>query len=144
MLITAVMITSVFSVSLSTRRNDVRADRRLIAEQAARQLTGSLQEYVTADKSAATNIAGIVGYNAPNGSWQFGAGTSVAETNNCNPVSTYALCPGSHTLTNYLPSWFEQAPFNAHAVYYVSINSMFGSSDTWVSAAVTWDESKLP
>ncbi len=128
MLITAVMVSSVFSVSLHTRRNDVRADRKLLAAQATRQLTSTLEEYVTADHSSAQSVS-----FSPGGSWAWQAPVT-------DSAGGYALAAGTHTLTHYLPSWFEAAPYNAHAVYYVQVNSMGGSNNLWVSAAVTWAE----
>jgi prepilin-type N-terminal cleavage/methylation domain-containing protein len=132
-LITAVMVSSVFSISLSSRRGNLRADHKLIAAQATRQLSATLQNYVTADNTVATSIGGQAGFQAPGGTWQF-PGDSVG----------YALEPGSHTATGYLPGWFEAAPYNARAMWFVSCTGTCppdpSAGAPWISVAVTWDE----
>jgi prepilin-type N-terminal cleavage/methylation domain-containing protein len=132
-LITAVMVSSVFSVSLTSKRSNVRADRRLIAAQAARSLTSTLQSYVSAD-TAQVIIPGPSGGSAP---WELPSDTN---------ASNYALSGGSHTLQNiaplYVPYWFQAPPYNAQLIYYVQYMGS-GAADQqtpWVNVTVTWTE----
>jgi len=139
-LITAVLVSSVFSVSLTSKRSNVRADRRLIAAQATRSLTSTLQSFVTADYTSGQVVgagAVVLGPSAGvNGTWALNSDTN---------GSGYALSDGSHTLQNvapqYMPSWMAAPPYNGQIIYYVQ--HMGGAADEqtpWVNVTVTWTE----
>ncbi|MHB2025275.1 MAG: PilW family protein [Elusimicrobiota bacterium] len=117
LLLTAVIVSAVFSLALTIKAGHVKIDRHLMAQQSSRELTSVLKSYVTADCSAAT----INGISAPNGSWSL---TGIPGVHS-NPVSDscgscYALAPGHHVLSNYIPSRLSQAPYNGKICYDVN------------------------
>lgn len=142
MLLTAVMVSSVMSVALTAKRGEARNERKLVANQASRQLTASLKNYVTAD-SATTTISGPgTGTNkwgmtsaAGSGQVKDDCGSGVS----CAANSCYALQAGSHTLCGFLPSWFEAAPYSAKIIYFVSYPGG-ASSPPQVNLTVDWTE----
>lgn len=153
MLLTAIMAGSVFSVALTAKRSSGRGLRKLILDQASRQLSEQLKNYVTADKSAST-IGGINGPGNGANKWSMtdaSAGTGQAppeiwdscsasdptnSTNNC-----YALEPGSHTLKGYLPKWLEDDPYKAKMKYWVEDRPLVdGLIMPKVIITATWKE----
>lgn len=148
MLLTAIMAGSVFSIALSAKRSSGRGLRKLIADQAGRQLTEQLKNYVTADKSAST-IGGINGPGAGTNKWSMNDTTALPQVlDSCGPadptgtgVDCYALEPGSHTLKGYLPGWFEANPYKARARYWVKDQTVDTTLNMpQVIVTVTWVE----
>ena len=123
MLLTAIMVSAVFSIAISNQQGNNRVDRRTIAAQAQRHLTELLAQYVTADPAAAqiagpsTNVPGAASWRL-NG-WPLGENGQVI-TDSCG--ACYALAPGVHTLTGYLPAWFAGPPYNATISYTIPAN----------------------
>lgn len=148
MLLTAIITSSVFSVALTTKRNSGRGLRKLIADQAARQLSEQLKNYVTG--SSVNIMAGLSGPGAGTNKWSMdGAATGVADngsTESCisdNCADCYALLAGSHTICGtYLPAWFVAAPYNAKIIYFVGAapESPGGLTVPSVNITVDWTE----
>ena len=146
-LISAIMVTAVFSTALTSKTSSGKSDRRLIASQAARQLTSRLRQFVTGcgcDINTGicpspqcttilgpTNRAGVASWylNDPTG--------SPAITDSMGDV--WAMRCGQHTVTGLLPAWFEAAPYNARLVYTVS-NCAGGDTPPLVTVNVPWTE----
>ena len=120
MLITAFMVTSVFSVALTGKSSGAINDRKLLGAAGVRQVSAKLRNYVTGDNIDAP------GFNLPgpgNGadSWSMTSDGVVDSCGNC-----YALSSGLHTLTGVLPSWFEAAPYGARVSYTVDNTVLAG------------------
>ena len=112
MLITAFLVTSVFSIALTGKSSGAINDRKLLAAAGVRQVSAKLRNYVTADSiDSAINLPGPG--NGAN-SWSM---TSDGVTDSCG--NCYALASGPHELTGVLPAWFEAAPYNARVSYTV-------------------------
>lgn len=114
MLLTSVMVTSVFSVALTAKTGGTKSDRKIKAAAGARQIAAVLKNFVTGDP-ASTLIAGPNAGGA--NKWSLD-GLGTIDDTSC--VNCYALAAGSHTLTGVLPATFEAAPFNARVTYFVS------------------------
>lgn len=120
MLLTSIMVTSVFSVALTVKTGGSKGERKVKAAAGARQISAILKNFVTGDPTNTT----IPGPNASGtNKWSLdgmpGAGVAVTiDDTSC--TNCYALTAGSHTLTGVLPATFEAAPFNARVIYFVT------------------------
>ena len=131
MLLSAVMISAVFSIALSGRQTTARSDRRLVAAQAAQSMMQRLKNYVTGDYSNAAL--------GPNGSWTI-AGDS--------DTHGYALYPGTHNFvktSGIVPD--ALMPYNGTLSYTVTQvtpltppNCVTPQCQVSVSVTVTWTE----
>ncbi|HVA66240.1 MAG TPA: prepilin-type N-terminal cleavage/methylation domain-containing protein [Elusimicrobiota bacterium] len=126
MLLTAIIVTGVFSLALTIRAGNVHTDRKLIADQYARQLSSVLKSYVTADCSAST--VSMAPKTAAGGhSWSLTGVASPGGVISDSCGGCYALAPGHHVLTNFLPSTAgaglplaESSPYNGRICYDVN------------------------
>lgn len=135
MLLTAVMVSSVMSVALTTKKSSGKADRRLIADEQARRLSLLLQNYVTGDTGTCTPIC----YGGT--SWQLPSPMQDDCGTGSWPTVCYALSPGSHTVRNLLPDWLEDAPYNGTITYFVGQSQTYAvanGSVPVVSITVNW------
>ena len=112
MLLTSIMVTSVFSVALTVKTGGNKGERKIKAAAGARQVAAQLKNYVTGDP----NNTVINGPGTGSNKWSMDGG--VVDDTSC--ANCYALTAGSHTLTGILPATFEAAPFNARVIYFVS------------------------
>lgn len=108
-LITSIMVTSVMTVALTAKQGGGKADRKMIAAEAVRELQSRLRNYAR-DQTGDTN-----GIAAPGGSWMMPG-------DSCGGC-TYAMQPGTHTITGILPGWFEAAPYSGTLKYIVQAGS---------------------
>jgi prepilin-type N-terminal cleavage/methylation domain-containing protein len=162
MLISAIMVTAMFGVGLTSKQGTGKSDRHLIAAQAARQVTSQLRNYVTgcgcgmggvweipAESCLVPSVPGacslLLGPNTSNSgyqTWYFNAPTATPPIiDSQGPV--YALAPGTHTITGLLPSLFAGAPYNAVVDYYVSFTPglmTLSTSTPRVDVSVIWTE----
>ena len=108
MLLTSIMVTSVFSVALTVKTGGGKGESKIKAAAMTRQVAAVLKNYVTAETGTASTAAPFAG---PCG----GAANNWSMT--CNGVvdacplggsSCYALANGTHTLTGINPA-FEAA-----------------------------------
>ena len=122
-MLTALMVSSVFSVALTSKTGGGKQERKLIAAEASRQLSARLKNFVSAD---VTGTSGIQGPGSGTNRWSMDDGA----VNDCGPscgaptcTNCYALGAGVHTLQGFLPAWFTNAPYNATISYNVlSVN----------------------
>lgn len=151
MLLTSVMVSSVFSVALTAKQSGGKSERRMAAAQASRQMMNRLKSYVTGD-TASTIIAGP---NANNGTnkWSL-RDTTVSPnitdattcTGTCGGVvcgaapNVYALCPGTHTVTGILPGGLVAAPYSGTLQYYVGTETIGGQLAPQVNVTINWTE----
>ena len=141
MLITAIVASSIFSMALSTKKSGTRGLRKLLAGQAARQVSETLKNYVSGD--IATYASPIIA-GPSQGAADAWTMTKGAVRDDCGtgspPQTCYALAVGSHTLDNYLPAWFEGPPFNARVKYFVADMDPSATFVPRVSVTVDWTE----
>ena len=149
MLLSCIIITSVLSASLTSKTSGGLNDRRLLAAQAARQVSSRLKNFVTGcDCDIASGVCAAAGVGSctlpgptPRGgvaSWYFNCPISVPL---CSPpvtdcyyagdpgagyaaacgggTDTYALRSGYHVISGLLRPDFAAAPLNARVVYRV-------------------------
>jgi len=167
LLLVSIIVTSVFTVTLSTKADTGKEDRHVVATQSAKEITAALRNFVTACCSVTTggcaltagvantcyfDIAGkaVPGPNLNGGfsaaSWSFNnyqlysGAPAIVDTD-----TTYALHQGQHNLTNVLPAWFVAAPFNATFSYTVTpVAAGSQPSVPSVNVVVNWTEPKGP
>lgn len=156
MLISCIMVTAMFSVALTSRQGTGKSDRRLIAAQAARQVTSQLRAYVTgcgcdvvtgACSSVNNDCTMMTGPNTSRSgvaTWYFNSPTASPPVLD-DQGDVYALKAGpgglTHTITGMLPSWFEGAPYNARVTYRVTVPATFsGRPQPQVDVSVNWTE----
>lgn len=148
MLLACVMVTSVFTVTLTSKTSGGKNDRRLLASQVARQVTGRLRNFVTGcDCDITTGLCTaasctIQGPTPRSGvlSWSFHCPT-------CSPPisdsmgDAYALTLGTHVVSGLLPAFFEAAPYNARVRYVVdNPQTVNGRPVPAVTVNVAWTE----
>ncbi len=132
MLLVAVMASSVFSVALTAMSGGGQTMREFVADQASRQLSQTLKNYVTGDPTN-TWIKGPGG--GPN-AWSMDNPTAGIDDTSC--VNCYALLNGTHPITGYMPSWFEST-YTGELSYWVDYP--YGASKgPIVVITVKWDE----
>jgi len=135
MLITSIMVTSVFSVTLTVKTGGSKGERKLKAAAGARQIAAQLKNYVTGDPLSTTILG--PGTGAGVASWSMDTGT----INDTSCINCYALSAGSHPLTGVLPKSFEDAPYNAQVIYFVSeTDTVNGRPVPSVSITTTWTD----
>ena len=147
-LLTSIMVTSVFSVALTSKQGGGKMDRRLIASQAGKQVSGSLRNFVTgcscnATTGACSAVSCTIQGPTPRGgvaSWYL---NDPANNVNDSRGDVWALAAGLHTITGtgVLPAWFLAAPYNANVQYTVD-NSVVvnGRPVPQVTLNVVWTE----
>jgi type II secretory pathway pseudopilin PulG len=136
-LLTATLVSAVFSVALSTTQSTGKTDRKMLAAQAQRALTSALKGYVTADRNSGL----IFGPNAAargNNSNSWNIHTPGVQTDSAGDV--YALSPypnagtTTHTLTCiaapgadagcFLPKIMRDAPVSGTVTYVVNVSAV--------------------
>lgn len=141
MLLMAIMVSSVLSLALSSRQAGGKSDRRMEAARVSRELTGLLKNYVTGDPT--TNLIAGPNANNPVNSWSLDDNTRVppiSDSCTCGGPNVYALAPGTHTITGFLPGWFAATPYNATLKYYVGSETIDGSPAPQINVTVDWVE----
>lgn len=150
MLLTSIMVSSVFSVALSAKQAGGKAERRLAAAQVTKQVTSMLKNYVTGDQNSVT--PGLMGPNANNGTnrWSIVDATVTPQICVCSGIpggcvpscaaSPYALTPGTWTVSGILPSWLAAAPYNGTLKYYVGNETVSGDPVPQINVTVDWTE----
>lgn len=156
-LLISIIVTSVFSVSLTSKMSDGKNDRRLAAGQAARQVSSRLKNFVTGCDcnvtTGACNAAScsIQGPTPRAGvlSWSFNNPPDIID---CWPATppygacgngsdVYALTLGAHDIRGLLPADFAASPFNARVIYTVTTaGTLEGRPIPRVSIDVQWTE----
>ncbi|UPT75923.1 MAG: hypothetical protein M0D55_09780 [Elusimicrobiota bacterium] len=114
MLLTSIMVTSVFSVALTVKTGGSKGERKIKAAAGARQVAAVLKNYVTGDPNS--TMVGFTGPGQGTNKWSMDS----PPVNDTSCTDCYALTPGSHTLTGILPSTFEDPPYNARVIYFVT------------------------
>lgn len=128
MLLTSIMVTSVFSVALTVKTGGSKGERKIKAAAGARQVAAQLKNYVTGDATPGA----ISGPGVGPGGWSMPGDA-------CG--TCYALAAGSHTLTGVLPQTFEAPPFNAQVLYFISwTDTVNGRPVPSVSITTTWTD----
>lgn len=142
MLLTSIMVTSVFSVALTVKTGGSKGERKIKAAAGARQIAAQLKNYVTGDPANTV----IPGPGAGTNSWSMTSGT-VTDDCACTSCAAncYALAAGSHTLTGVLPASFEASPYNARVIYFISTTDTISDGVNTrpvpsVSITTTWNE----
>ncbi len=132
MLLVAVMASSVFSVALTAMSGGGQTMREFVADQASRQLSQTLKNYVTGDNTSTWIRGPGGGANA----WSMDNPTAGINDTSC--VNCYALSDGTHTITGYMPGWFEST-YNGTLSYWVD-RPQAGVNMPIVVITVKWDE----
>ncbi len=133
MLLTSIMVTSVFSVALSAKTGGAKGDRKIMAAAGARLVSELLKNYVTG------STLDPVG-PGPGGNWSLdgvSGDTGVINDQSCVDCYALTLSPPDHILTGVLPAAFEAVPYNAR-VQYTVIDS--GNGIRQVNITTNWVE----
>jgi type II secretory pathway pseudopilin PulG len=147
-LLTSIMVTSVFSVALTSKQGGGKSDRKLVAAQAAKTVTSQLRNFVTGcdcDADTGVCVAASCTVQGPTpragvGSWYF---NDPANNVFDDRGDVWALTSGRHVITGtgVLPAWFLAAPYSGSVQYTVD-NSVVvnGRPMPRVSLDVVWTE----
>lgn len=141
-MLSAIMLSAMFSIALSAKRSGGKAERQLIATHAAKSLLGTLKNYVSADTSTALGPNKL---NAGPDTWSINTPAAVP------PIvdslgNVWALQPGCHTLTGYLdgfePGWFISPPYTATIAYCVTtpIDDLLAGRTPNIQVTLDWNE----
>ncbi len=125
LVIVCVIVVSSFSVTLVSRQNRGRIDRRTAAALATREVAQKLKMFVTADRTLAHGPdAGVDGWSL--------------HGDRCN---CYALADGQHNLDPavWMPS-LAAAPYNGTISYTVATTPTAVGPQPTVTFAVNWSE----
>jgi type II secretory pathway pseudopilin PulG len=136
MFVTGIVVAAVLSVALSSKKGSGKHDRKLIASELSRGLTTMLRTYVTADPT--TTI--IPGPGSGLNRWSMDS----PPINDLSCVDCYALSPGSHPLSGFLPGWFEASPYNAQITYFVAYPQAYSVANgtvPLVNVTLNWTDS---
>lgn len=147
-LLTSIMVTSVFSVALTSKQGGGRMDRRLVAAQAAKRMTSQLRNFVTGcDCNASTGVCSAVSCTIAGPTPRAGVASwylnDAANEIYDDRGDVWALAAGAHTITGtgVLPAWFLAAPYNASIVYTVDNSRVVnGRPMPQVTLDVVWTE----
>lgn len=152
MLISCIMVTAMFGVALTSKQSSGKNDRRLLAAQAARQITSQLRSYVTGcgcnpstGDCSACSTSTLTGPNTANAgvaTWYMnGGGISDSRGN------VYALACGVHVLTGggIIPPNLQNPVFNTSVSYTVTYPggcpaTVTTASSPQVDVNVNWTE----
>lgn len=149
--LTAIVVTSVFSVAVSSSASGGKAERKMLAAQAAKSLSSALKDYVTGDSTISGN--GFQGPNSANsGAARWNLHVPGVQTDSNGAV--YALSPWPnvgttvHTLTCvaaapndttcFMPRALRRAPYNGSISYTVEVASPNGPPKITINT--TWTE----
>lgn len=147
-LLTSIMVTSVFSVALTSKQGGGKSDRKLVAAQAAKTVTSQLRNFVTGcdcDPVSGACSAASCTVQGPT------PRTGVASWYLHDPANNvfdsmgdkWALTTGVHRITGtgVLPAWFLADPFNGYVEYTVDNSAdVNGRPMPKVSLDVQWQE----
>lgn len=145
MLLTSIMVTSVFSVVLTVKTGGQKEENKIKAAVGTRYVSALLKNYVTAETggSGTSIIAGPCASNPVN-NWSItcnGVVDTCPVASSGAPNNCYALAPGSHSLTGILPAAFEATPYSARVVYFVTTADTIGGRPIpHVSVTAQWTE----
>lgn len=144
MMLMAVMVSSVFSVVLSTKQSGGKSDRKLAASQASKEMTTMLKGFVS-DPTARGLGEPIDGPNTNNGvnEWALDDATQsppITCAHGTLGPNHYALAAGTHTVTGVLPSWFAGPPYLGTMRYFVNVAVVNGQDVPQVAVQVDWTE----
>ena len=137
MLLTSIMVTSVFSVALTVKAGGSKGESKIKAAAGARMVAALLKNYVTGDPASTV----IPGPGARPNSWSM-TGNGITDACACTSCAAncYALAHGTHTLTGVMGA-FEGPPWNARVSYYVDAMTLVdGRPVPAVSITTTWTD----
>lgn len=125
MLLTSIMVTSVFSVALTVKTGGNKGESKIKAAAGARMVAALLKNYVTAEAGTASTVL-IPGpcLGAPN-NWSISC-NGIVDACPGGGSNCYALAQGTHTLTGVMGD-FEQPPpvgKNARVSYFVDATTL--------------------
>lgn len=141
MLLTSIMVTTVFSVALTVKTGGSKGENKLKAAAGARQIAVQLKNYVTGDPTL--NAGPLRGPGLGANSWSM-TGGGVSDTCSSSavgpPANCYALALGNHNLSGVMGA-FESAPWNARIGYVVAYSdTVNGRPVPSVIITTTWTE----
>lgn len=145
MLLTTIMVTSVFSVALTVKTGGTKGEGKIKAGAGARQVAALLKNYVTAETGAAstTDIPGPC--SGATNNWSITC-NGIVDSCPGGGSNCYALAPGTHTLTGVMGDFENSAAMvppgkSARVSYHVDWSLMVnGRPAPAVSITTTWVE----
>ena len=149
-LLSAVMVSAIFSVALTAKSESKMTEESNTASQAVRQLSAQLHLYVTGYYNYISGfnptMNEIPGPSCPDcalgsgnqNTWAWNSVTmptwGVGVSDSCGG---YVLAQCTHSLQHYLPQWFESAPYDARISYTVTVPNV--SEGPQVNITTTWN-----
>lgn len=145
MLLTSIMVTSVFSVALTAKTGGGKGESKIKAGAGARQVAALLKNYVTAEtgNSSTTDIPGPCGGATNN--WSITC-NGIVDSCPGGGSACYALAAGTHTLTGVMGDFENTAAMippgkSARVSYHVDWSQMVnGRPVPQVSITTNWVE----
>jgi len=142
MLLTSIMVTSVFSVALTVKTGGGKGESKIKAAAGAKMVAALLKNYVTAEDGtvSTTQIPGPCAAAANN--WSISC-NGIVDACPGGGSNCYALAQGTHTLTGVMGD-FEQPPpvgRSARVSYFVDASvTVNGRPVPAVSITTTWTD----
>ena len=153
-LLTAVMVSAVFSVALSSRQSGGKSDRKLLAAQASKTLSMVLRSYVTGEPAntviAGPNAARNLLPGPPFAPEMWHVHTPGVQTDSQGDVYALAPYPNQGSLVHrldcllpndsgcFLPKLLRDPPYNGTIQYTVTVPA--ANAAPQVSVDVNWTE----
>lgn len=130
-LLISVVVTSVFSLALTSKTSGIKTERRAVGLLYVRRTMEKVKAYVTADTSAAmaATVGAPANWHMPEDACNGGLGT-------CSSATCWALEACIHDVTALLPQKLRDPPINAKMTYTVQDVGLAKK----VSFQMTWDE----
>lgn len=117
-LLTAIIVTSVFAVAVTAQKSSGVFDRKVITNYAASQLLDRLRNYVTASTSGAGTDRGPNGTGAQSWTLPGDSCTGCGGSPNCYALDADEAC--LHDVTTMLPQTLRDPPYNMTMTYQVT------------------------
>lgn len=131
-LLISVVVTSVFSLALTSRVSSTKTQRRAVGLLYTRRAMEKVKAYVTADASA--GMAATVGAPA---NWKIAEDLCNTGEANCASATCWALEACKHDVSPMLPAGLSDPPISMKLTYTVT-NAAGGAKK--VNFQLTWDE----
>lgn len=142
MLLTSIMVTSVFSVALTVKTGGNKGESKIKAAAGAKMVAALLKNYVTAESGAASTTLIPGPCAGATNNWSMSC-NGIVDSCPGGGSSCYALAPGTHTLSGVMGD-FEQAPpvgKSAFVSYHVNTDLVVnGRPVPVVTITTTWTD----
>ncbi|MBI3547433.1 MAG: type II secretion system protein [Elusimicrobia bacterium] len=119
-LLTAIVVTSVFGVCITAKQTSTRYDKKIVAKNAAQQVLAKLENYVAAANDSSASVLELSGPNQACGACGATSTWTLPIPSDVCGGCVHALASGAHTVTTLLPSKYQVSPYSMTMTYTVT------------------------